>query len=148
PSSMALVRTFDLAFDNTPDGENSGRGVPNYLTHVAITPDGRRAWVPSKKDNIARGAYRDGLPLTHDNSVRSILSQLDLLANTELLTNRLDVDNHSVPGAVCFSPLGDLAYVSYQGNNEVRVFDTATGNSLSAVETGFAPQDLCLSPDG
>jgi DNA-binding beta-propeller fold protein YncE len=148
PSSMTLNRTFGLAFDTTPDGENSGRGVPNYLVQVTMTPDGRRAWVPSKKDNIARGLQRDGLPLTHDNTVRSILSQLDLIANTELLTNRIDVDNHSLPGAICFSPLGDLAYVAYQANNEVRVFDVATGNSLSAVDTGFAPQDLCLSPDG
>jgi cytochrome c peroxidase len=148
PSTMSLTRTFSLAFDNTPDGENSGRGVPNYLMQAAITPDGRSAWVPSKKDNIARGLYRDGQRLTHDNTVRSILSQLDLVANTETLSNRIDVDNHSVPGSICFSPLGDLAYVTYQANNEVRVFDTATGNTLSAASTGLAPQDLCLSPDG
>lgn len=147
-ATLALTRTFALAFDNSPDGENSGRGVPNYLTQVAISPDGRRAWIPSKKDNIARGMFRDGQPLTHDNTVRSILSQLDLVANVEALTNRIDVDNHSVPGAVCFSPLGDLAYVAYQGNNEVRVFDTASGNNLSSVETGFAPQGVCLSADG
>lgn len=146
--TMTLSRTFALAFDNTPDGENSGRGVPNYLIQVAITPDGRRAWIPSKKDNIARGLFRDGQPLSHDNTVRSILSQLDLVANTEALTNRIDVDNHTVPGAICFSPLGDLAYVAYQGNNEVRVFDTASGNNLSAADTTFAPQSVCLSPDG
>ena len=148
PATMSLTRTFALAFDNTPDGENSGRGVPNYLTQVAIAPDGRHAWIPSKKDNIVRGLFRDGQALSHDNTVRSILSQLDLVANTEALTNRIDVDNHTVPGAICFSPLGDLAYVAYQGNNEVRVFDTATGNNLSATDTSFAPQSVCLSPDG
>jgi hypothetical protein len=148
PNTMTLTRTFGLAFDNTPDGENSGRGVPNYLIQVAVTPDGRRAWIPSKKDNIGRGLYRDGQPLTHDNTVRSILSQIDIIGNTELLTNRIDVDNHSLPGSICFSPLGDLAYVAYQGNNEIRVFETASGNSLSAADTGLAPQDLCLSPDG
>ena len=147
-TTMNLTRTFALAFDNSPDGENSGRGVPNYLIQVAITPDGRRAWIPSKKDNITRGTFRDGQPLTHDNSVRSILSQLDLVANTEALTNRIDVDNHSLPGAVCFSPLGDLTYVAYQANNEVRVFDTATGNNLSSIDTGFAPQSVCLNTNG
>src|SRR5207244_2491934 len=55
---------------------------------------------------------------------------------------------HTVPGAICFSPMGDLAYVVYQGNNEVRVFDTASGNNLSAADTGFAPQSVCISPDG
>jgi DNA-binding beta-propeller fold protein YncE len=148
PSFLSTTRVFPLAFDNTLDGENSGRGVPNYLIGTAISPDGRQAWVPSKKDNIARGIFRDGQPLTHDNTVRSIISQLDLVGNTELLANRIDVDNHSIPGAACFSPAGDLAYVAYQGNNEVRVFDAATGNNLSSADTGFAPQDLCLSPDG
>lgn len=146
--TMTLTRAFALAFDNTPDGENSGRGVPNYLMQVAISPDGRRAWIPSKKDNVARGLFRDGQSLTHDNTVRSILSQLDLVSNAEVLSNRIDVDNHSLPGAICFSPLGDLAYVAYQGNNEVRVFDTASGNNLSSVDTGFAPQGVCLNADG
>src|SRR6185295_5546392 len=136
------------ALDNSPDGENSGRGVPNYLTQVTITPDGRRAWIPSKKDNIARGTFRDGQPLNHQNTVRSIVSQLDLIANVEALTNRIDVDNHSQPGAVCFSPLGDLAYVAYQANNEIRVFDAATGNNLTSVDTGFAPQSVCVNADG
>jgi YVTN family beta-propeller protein len=148
PVTMSLTRTFALAFDNSPDGENSGRGLPNYLTQGAITPDGRHAWIPSKKDNIARGRFRDGQPLNHQNSVRSILSQLDLLANVEVTASRIDVDNHSLPGSVCFSPLGDLAYVAYQGNNEVRVFDTATGNNLSSVDTGLAPQSVCVSADG
>jgi hypothetical protein len=148
PSSMTLTRTFPLAFDNTPDGENSGRGVPNYLTGIAIAPDGRHAWIPSKKDNIGRGLYRDGQPLTHDNTVRSILSQLDLVSNVEALTNRIDVDNHSLPGSVCFSPFGDLTWVTYQGNNEIRVFDAATGNNLSSATTSFAPQDLCLNTNG
>ncbi len=147
-SSMTLTRTFALAFDNSPDGENSGRGLPNYLIQVAIMPDGRRAWIPCKKDNIARGLFRDGQPLNHQNTVRSILTQLDLFTNAEIFAQRIDVDNHSLPGAVCFSPLGDLAYVAYQGNDEVRVFDTASGNNLSSIETGSAPQSLCLSPDG
>ena len=147
-STMMLVRTLGLAFDNSPDGENSGRGLPNYLTQVAISPDGRRAWIPSKKDNIARGIFRDGEPLDHQNTVRSILSQIDLLSNQEILENRVDVDNHSIPAGICFSSLGDLAYVAYPANNEVRVFDTASGNSLSAVDTTMAPQSVCLSADG
>ncbi len=147
-SNMSLTRTLPLAFDNTVDGENTGRGVPNYLIAAAITPDGRRAWVPSKKDNIARGLFRDGQMLTHDNTVRSIISQIDLVTNAEDLTARLDVDNHSIPGSMCFSPLGDLAYIVYQGNNELRVFDTATRNSLSSIDTPDAPQSICINPSG
>ena len=50
------TRTFRLAFDPGPDSEDSGRGVPNYLSQVRIAPDGKSAWIPSKKDNIAAGS--------------------------------------------------------------------------------------------
>ncbi|PWU16859.1 MAG: hypothetical protein C5B50_12625 [Verrucomicrobia bacterium] len=148
PSTMTLARTFPLAFDTTPDFENSGSGVPNYLLHIAIRPDGRAAWVPSKKDNIGRGVFRNGLPLTPNNSTRSILSQLDLVTNTENLAARIDVAIHSLAGSLRFSPLGDLAYVPYQGNEEVRVFDTSTGTSISSVTSTGAPQGVCLNPAG
>lgn len=147
-STMTLTRTFPLAFDNTPDFENSGSGVPNYLLHVAIRPDGRTAWIPSKKDNIGRGVFRNGLALTPNNTVRSILSQLDLMANTENLPGRIDVAIHSLAGSLCFSPQGDLAYVPYQGNDEVRVFDTSTGTSISSVASPGAPQGVCVNPAG
>ena len=49
-----------LAHSDKPDVENQGRGMPNYLGAAAISPDGTQAWVPSKQDNIQRGALRDG----------------------------------------------------------------------------------------
>ncbi|MEZ4621597.1 MAG: hypothetical protein R2867_39695 [Caldilineaceae bacterium] len=48
-----------------------------------IAPDGLRAWVPSKQDNIARGTLRDGNNLTFENTVRSVTSLIDLTTNTE-----------------------------------------------------------------
>jgi len=51
---------FQLAIDPGPDTESSGRGIPNYISALTLSPDGRRAWVPSKKDNTLRGQYRDG----------------------------------------------------------------------------------------
>ena len=148
PTTMVLTRTFQLAFDNTPDASDAGRGVPNYLMQVAISPDGRRAWIPSKKDDIARGTLRDGQPLTHDNTVRSIFSELDLIGNSEDLTSRRDVDNHSLIGTMCFSPRGDLAFIAFLGNNEVQAFDAVSQANLSGFTTGHAPQGLCMSPDG
>ncbi len=144
PTTLTLVRTFALAIDTTPDSQNGGRGLPNYLMDAAIAPDGRQAWVPSKKDNIQRGIFRDGLPLTHDNTVRCILSRLDLTANAELPTARIDIDNHSLPGAMAFSPRGDLALVAMQANNTLRIIDTGTGNALGSLETGAAPQAVCV----
>ena len=39
--------------------KDQGRGVPNYLGAVVISPDGLSARVPSKQDNIERGELRD-----------------------------------------------------------------------------------------
>ncbi len=147
-SALTLTRTMTLPFDNTPDAENRGRGVPNYLMQIGITPDGKTAWIPAKKDNIARGLFRDGQPLTHDNTVRSILCQLDLVANSETTANRLDVDNHSLLGSVCFSPRGDITFAAFLGNNEIIAFDSVTRANLSTVGSGHAPLGLCVKPDG
>ena len=46
--SMTVVRTFELAFDSTPDTESGGRGVPNYLFSPTISPDGLMKTVKGK----------------------------------------------------------------------------------------------------
>lgn len=143
-------RIFEFAFDETPDAENLGTGLPNYLTSVAVSPDGQRAWVAAKKDNITRGEYLSGDPLSQDNTVRSILCQLDLtqLPPAELEDERIDVDNQGFASAIAFSPVGDLVFATFPLNNEVLVFDAVTGNELSGIEVGLAPTGLAVSPDG
>ena len=145
----ALVRTHYLALDPGPDTDSSGRGLPNYLNSLAIAPDGERLWVPSKKDNIQRGSFRDGLPLTFDNSVRTIVSQIDLLQNREVSGARIDFNDRDLAFAVTFSPLGDYAFHVLQGANAVDVRDAYTGALVAGIEgTGLAPQGLVLSGDG
>src|SRR5690606_36070290 len=90
-SSFTVTRVFDLMQDTTTvDGENRARGVPNYITAITISPDARRAWTASKKDNTLRGTFRDGLALNFENTVRPLTSQLDLLGNSEVVAGRID----------------------------------------------------------
>lgn len=141
----AIVRTIELARDAGPDAADSGRGVPNYLSSITITPDGARALVPSKKDNTERGLARDGEPLDADNTVRTIVSQIDLGAGAELLEARVDLDDHDSASAVVPSPLGDLLFVASQGTNRVDVHDAWSGRLVGGIATGLAPQGLTLS---
>lgn len=141
----AIVRTIELAPDAGPDAADSGRGVPNYLSSITITPDGARALVPSKKDNTERGLARDGEPLDADNTVRTIVSQIDLGAGAELLEARVDLDDHDSASAVVPSPLGDLLFVASQGTNRVDVHDAWSGRLVGGIATGLAPQGLTLS---
>ena len=145
----AVTRTFSLATDPGPDSEASGRGVPNFLTSVAIQPDGKRAWIPSKKDNTLRGSFRDGQPLTFESTVRTIVSQINLDTNAEVLGDRMDLNDRELANAVLFSPVGDYAFVSTQGTNQIEVVDTYTRQiSTGLVNVGRAPRGLLLTPNG
>lgn len=148
-ANFTLKRTFALAMDRGPDTENSGRGVPNYLSSVRITPDGRSAWLPSKKDNVQRGLRRDGLPLTFESTVRTIVSQIDLVKNAEDLSVRRDLNDRDLANAVVFNPLGDYAFVATQGSNTIDVLDAYSRALITSIENvGLAPQGLALSSDG
>lgn len=170
--SLGVVRTIKLAMDpgvagsdpdfgplNTPPSTNVSRGVPNYLTSMVISPDGRRAWVPSKKDNIQRGTRtpeRDGRVPSAETTYRAIVSSIDLTSSTKTtdeLSERIDVDNSEMPQAACISPLGDLIFIALQGNNRVQVrdlYDMSVQLNLLGENTGtnatngLAPQGLVL----
>jgi YVTN family beta-propeller protein len=146
---FAPVETIALALDPGRDTEASGRGLPNYLSSPAISPDGRRLWVPSKKDNIGRGLLRSGEPLTFQNTVRTIVSQIDLASGQENLAARIDFNDRDMACAVELSAIGDYAFHAFQGSNAVAVTDAYNGQLVTSIEgTGFAPQGLAVTADG
>jgi YVTN family beta-propeller protein len=145
-SGFTMGPTYQLAADPGPDTSTTGRGMPNYLVNLTISPDGTRAWVPSKKDNLQRGSLRDGQPLTHDQAVRSITSVLDLDSRSELLAERTDYDNQDRCHAVAFSAWGDVAFVTQPGNNLVSVVDTYTRRLITQVPVGRAPTGVLHDP--
>ncbi len=153
-SSLTSAGTIALAHQWGEDLRFDGRGVPNYLSAIAITPDGTRAWVTAKKDNTTRGLYSSGSDLDQDNTVRAMVAQIDLASATERLDLRRDLDNSEQPSAVAFSPLGDYAFVSLQGSNAVLVLDSlkidagfsGVSSVVSRIGVGHAPQALAYQP--
>ncbi|MBS0657499.1 MAG: Ig-like domain-containing protein [Verrucomicrobia bacterium] len=162
-NDLAYVRTFRLASSNTVDGGDRASGVPNYLASIALSPDGTRAAVVSKQDNIQRGPRFGVADLTHETTVRAVVSILDLVNNVELPNSRRDFDNSDSPSFVAYTPLGDSLLVTLQGNNRLVGLDAlglvpttaqvVAGSmdvspaviTLSA-QTGRAPQGLLLDP--
>lgn len=160
-TNLDLVRVMTLSSANTVDGGDRASGVPNYLSAIAVSPDGTRAVVASKQDNVLRGlAYGVG-DLTHETSVRAVISFLDLITNQEIRHTRRDFDNSDSPSALAFTPLGDTLLVTLQGNNLVVGVDmlgltpvvapeaagsTETSPVVITLElaTGLAPQGLWL----
>ncbi len=138
--------TIDLPVDtDSEDGSLGARGLPNYLVGIAINPWIGEAWITAKKDNILRGGYRDGNPLTFETTVRALVGSLDLARNEEELNRRLDIDNVSQPSAIAFSEAGDRVFVTIQGNNLLIVLDLQ-GNEITRASTGLAPQGIVIDP--
>ena len=148
PATGAIVRTVVLQHSEQPDTSISGRGIPNYLGAPAISPDGLSAWVPSKQDNIKRGKLRTNQDLTHEMSVRSIASRINLTTQAEDLTARVDFDNAGVPSAVAFDPWGIYAFVALEASRTVAVVDVWNRREIFRFGAGRAPQGLAVSPDG
>ena len=140
---LAHTSVIRLEFDDGEDTEASGRGVPNYLRSLAPSPDGAELWAPSKKDNVARGLFRDGLPLTFENSVRSIISVVDLGSGNESRDARIDVNNRALGLAAVFSPIGDYVFAVFTATNSLEIFDAYERKIVGGV------QELgCKAPDG
>jgi len=146
-ATFSVAGTVDLAFDPGPDTESSGRGLPNYVGFIRISPDGQRAFLPSKKDNLARGLFRDGQPLTFESRVRTIVSQIDLANNVEDLAARIDLNDRDMAQSLIFSPAGDIFFVATQGSNRIEVYDANSLALLGGMNTGLAPQGMVFNGD-
>lgn len=141
--TLSLQQAIALRVDTTTvDGENRARGVPNYLHQVVISPDGRRAALPSKKDNIVGGLFRDGRPLEHDTTVRSIVSQIDLQSGAERFTEQLDFNDRAPARAAAYSPNGEYLFVAQMEGNRIAIVDAHNRSVRGEIETDRAPHGL------
>jgi hypothetical protein len=148
-SNFSIETIIDLAIDTSPDGATNGRGLPNYLGALAISPDEKQLYIPSKKDNIQRGRFRDGNDLSFEHTVRSIASKIDLTTDNEVIEGRIDFDNDDFATAVAFTPLGNQILITTNGTSKIYFADAYDPEKRFALSTGgLAPDGLCLNNDG
>jgi len=150
-TAMKVASRILLKLDtDTVDGDQKARGVPNFLFSIALTPDGRQAWIPGKKDNTLRGKLRDGQALTHDTIVRPLTAVIDLMAGQEIYDSRIDLDNRSMPMHVELSPYGNFAILTLGFSNRIEVRDVNRPTQVfSAIaDVGELPRASVLAPNG
>ena len=146
-TTSSVRQTIVLRHSERSDTEISGSGVPNYLGAAAISPDGTTAWVPSKQDNVKRGALRNGASLDFQNTVRAVSSRIDLATLAEDAAARIDHDNASVASAAVYDASGAYLFVALETARQVAVLDARSGAQLLRIEAGLAPQALAVAPD-
>ena len=145
----AMIRdsVIELPYNDVEDTDSSARGIPNYLMAPAMSPDGLRAFVPAKLDNIYRGSMRDGNAREHNKLVRGMMATMDLVAGEELISGRIDFDNNSPPTAIAVGPTGNYLFIVHEASRFLEVVDAYSGETLFSTELGFAPQGVTLSDD-
>lgn len=147
-TNFTLLNTVILEHSEEVDSLVSARGIPNYLGAPVISPDGLSAWVPSKQDNIKRGTLRNSSSLTHDMTIRSIVSRINLTTLTEVTNGRIDFDNAGIPSAAAFDAKGMFLFTAIEGSREVAVSDPVANVEIMRIPAGRAPQGLVVSPNG
>jgi DNA-binding beta-propeller fold protein YncE len=144
-TTAAVLGDIELPLDTTsPDSGTAGRGLPGSLGGVAFAPNGTRAFVAAKKDNILRGFYREGNLLNFETTTRALISTLDLGAGQE--SDREDLDDSSMPLALAVSPLGSHLFVTLHGSRRVVALVIATGSEAAEVDVGLGPDGLVIDP--
>ncbi len=150
-AAMQVTARILLKLDNeTPYSSTEGRGLPNHLFSIGLSPDGTQAWVPSKKDNIVRGLLRDGQKSAPDQLVRPLVSIIDLATAQEIYARRVDLDDRSPPLHVEFTPYGDLAILALGGTNHIEVRSLFDPEKVftTILEAGSFPRVTVLTPSG
>jgi hypothetical protein len=147
-ADLSLITHIHLQHSNALTTENTGPGIPNYLGALAMDPNGKTAYLPSKQDNILAGALRGGTGMSFDQTVRAISSKIDLQSQQEKMKARLQHDNASVASAAVYGPYGIYLFTALEGNRQVAVSNTLTGSEIMRFDVGRAPQGLALSADG
>ena len=147
-ASLGIVKNIKLAYSDQMVSEAGGPGIPNYITGIAIHPAGDIAYVPSKQDNILGGELRGQSDLVFDQTVRAIISRLDLKNDTEQSGLRIDHDNASISSGSVFGPYGELVFTALEGNQQVAVSAVGSNSEFTRFDTGRAPQGITISADG
>lgn len=144
--------------------------VGAYPSDIAITPDGRRAFVTvasggvwaidTATDQVARPAIPiTGAPIqiaiTPDggtayvaNAFSANVSVLDLQLSQVLVDSPISVE--SEPEGIVISPDGKTAYIlrGTAGRTGLTVFDIWTNRVVASIPLGIEPTDLAIAPDG
>ena len=139
---------WTLAYDPQPGSDTESGGVPSYVEQVLIDPTGMVALVPSLQAAIGEGLYRSPRRLTHQTTVRAVVSFLDVATGTEDFDRRKQFDDRGFAAAGVLTSRGDFAFLAMRGARAVERIDVLTqAHSGSILDVGFAPDGLALSED-
>ncbi|MEU9480401.1 YncE family protein [Streptomyces sp. NPDC048191] len=112
--------------DTATDGITADPPVGEQPIAVAITPNGRRAYVANAGSNT--------------------VTVIDTTANPPAVIATVPVGNS--PAGVAVTPDGSRVYVANAGSNNVSVIRTSDNTVIDTVGVNTSPQGVAVTPDG
>lgn len=142
------VEVWTLAVDTRGDSDTTTGGVPNLLEEVVPTADGSTLVLPFSHANINRGAYRSGLALDHQSTLRAVVGFVDAATGEEDLSARKQLDESGRALAVAPSERGDRYYVLDPGVGRITALDAVTHEIVGTIlDAGTHPTGLLADGD-
>ena len=132
-----------MMVDEDGDSDNTTGGTPNLLENVYPSPDGQTLWTPVTHANILRGSFLNGIPLSHETTLRGVLRTVEWSTQEDSITNRKQFDEKGRASAVATSAYGDVIYVLHPGVASISVLDGFSRQILGSLpDLGIHPTDL------
>ena len=118
----------------------------NASRHVALHPDGRRAYLPLMRSRTSNA------DLDFETTIMPRVPVVDLEKERVITRELLGLDAVdqpvNMPSAVAFSPNGSTAYVVNAGSNDISVIDLDLGFGVGHIDVGTNPRGIVVSADG
>ena len=145
---LRLVKLITLASSQNPD-ETVSQGVPRVLDRIAVSPDGKQAWLPHELWNFDHPFQFQStvfpaisvLSLKPGDEHEATARRMQLFKQIAIVENGNQTRIVSNPADVAFSDDGGKAYVTMAGSEDLAVFDLARALPIDSTSPKAATTD-------
>ena len=140
-----IVTVIDLTTFTIAETISTGINT-NLSQFIAITSDGKKAYLPQTRSNVTNQA------LLFDSTVFPIVNVVDLVERTLSVKERITLDTAdepvNMPFAVALSPDEKILYLANAGSDDISVIDLIINKAIAHIDVGSNPRGIAISPDG
>ena len=161
PAGLALTRNGDRLFithfftgrvtafylpTSTVTGITSTGNDTNLSQFIAVSPDGKKAYLPQTRSNVTNRAR------LFDTTVFPVVNVLELTSMRLMVKERITLDTPdepvNMPFAVALSPDGNTLFLANAGSDDISVIDLSTNRGIAHLNVGANPRGIAITPDG
>jgi len=143
-----LVRTITLAVSQNAD-QTVSQGLPRGLNRIAVSPDGKQAWLPHELWNFDHPFQFQStvfpaisvIALQPGNEHEAVSQRKQLFQQINIIENGNQARIVSNPADVVFNATGSKAYVTMSGSEDLAVFDLSRALPIDSKSPKAATTD-------